>query len=450
MSVAASAGPLPAQLGPRDRPAQYRQALARYGPFVQAMARFRWFLVLAGALVSAQNMDPVFGDPIRFAAAATRLFHGDLAGIYADSWMQAGPFELIGTWLMLPMPYQHVRHYVFESEGNLLLLHLILGALLVLLPMLFVRVLRSRHGLPASGAMEFVAGATSVYCGLPTFVWPGGHISQLAAPFFWVWAGSLATRGRPVAAAAFVGLAAGWEPWGLLAAGVLLADHRLRPRWDASRPWRMFSRDDLRLVCTTGAVLVAAAAAPYLPFALAGPFHLFGLHWPIAPDTFVHAVWPHLTTFGYGQRLLQGGLSILAGATVAITLGRRAETVWVAPIAVTVVRLLLDPLNLNHYWMPLLIVVSIGTGLSRPWQERSWGRPQLAVPIAAVTLGLVMVPRLRLTQSIPWPNGWVLLPFAIAFVALLLPLARLAVPEPGRADLRPVKGSEHASLAHRG
>jgi hypothetical protein len=177
---------------------------------------------------------------------------------------------------------------------------------------------------------------------------------------------------------------------------------------------------------------------------LSGPFHLFGLEWPIASDTFVHVLWPDATTFSYGQRLLQGGASIAAGAAVAIAVGRRMETVWLAPMAVTVIRLLLDPLNLNHYWMPFLILVSVGAGLLRP---PAAGLP-LVIPV--LVLGLVMIPRLRLTPAIPWSSGWLLLPFAIAFVVMLVPLIRRAVAEPGPTDQGAVKGSGHASLAHRG
>jgi hypothetical protein len=380
----------------------------RYSRPVEWIARFRWLLLGPAALICAAHSTPMFGDPIRFARSGAELLQGHLATIYAAPWMQAGPFELIGSFVMLPHPRQHVAAYVWRSEGDLNGLFLVFGAMVVGLLMLTIRFARRYLGLPASPSLELVVGLGGIVSALPTRIWPGGHLAQLAVPFFWVAAGVLATRGRTRGAAGLVGISTGWEPWGVLTAGLLLIDRRPR-----------------RLA---GAALVLGVAAvlPYLPFVLTGHFAMFGLKWPIGSGTLVHALWPDATWFSWWMRLIQGGSAILAGALIVLALGRRPDVVWLAPLAVVVVRLLLDPLNLSDYWMPLCVLSLVGVGLRKPGDS-------------ILTIGCVLLlgylPPIQLMTTVPWPNReLMLIPISVLLVVLVIRLRRDEPAEPDVSD----------------
>jgi hypothetical protein len=371
---------------------------ARYARPVEFVARFRWLLLAPAALLSAANPAPIFGDPIRFARAGAELFGGRLAEIYTDPWMQAGPFELIGSFLMFPFPHQHTAAYVWHLEQNLSALFFVFGALVFSLVMITIKLSRRFLGMQPSPVLELVVGLGVLISALPGRMWPGGHVAQLAIPFFWVAAGVLAARGRTRWAAVLVGLSAGWETWGVLAAGLVVTDRRPRQ------------------MVIAAALVGAGAVAPYLPFVLSGHFGMFELEWPIGPNTLVHTLWPDAALFSWWMRMIQGGWSVLAGVMVVLALGRAPDMIWLAPLAIVLVRLLLDPLNLTYYWLPLCTLSLIGVGLRK--------RSNSLATLGCVFL-LAYLPPIQLLSSIAWPDrGMVLLPMLLLVVILVVLLRR--------------------------
>jgi hypothetical protein len=322
--------------------------LTGLAPLLALVTRLRWLLCGVGALLSCAPMlnsgiQPI--DMLRFSAAGGWIVGGRLDEVYASSWMQAGPLELLSSWVLFPFGYQHRREYVTAGLLGQTGLRLIVGAALVAGAMFLVRYLRSAHGESPSAPMELLAGLTTVLVGVPYHFWSGGHLAQTGIPVTWILGASLVVRGRPRAGGLVIGLSAAWEPWGVLAAGVLLAERRPAP---------------LIRGCAAFAV---GAVAGYLPFLVTGHFAMFGLDWGILSNTLIARLFPHTTQFGWPLRLLQGTAAGLAGAAVAGALGPRRDLIWLGPLAVLVVRLLLDPLLLSYYWGPFLIAVPIGVGL---------------------------------------------------------------------------------------
>jgi hypothetical protein len=190
-----------------------------------------------------------------------------------------------------------------------------------------------------------------------------------------------------------IGLSAGWEPWGVLAAGMLVT-----------------GSPNLKTLMRDGGTLAAAAAAPYLPFVLAGPFRMFDLVWPVAPGSLVHLLQPEATGFSWWMRLIQGGAAIAAGAAVTRRLKDDPDRIWLAPLAVVAVRVFLDPLALSYYWTPLCLLGVFGLGLRRA------GDPALTLAAAAL---LAYLPPLFLWPMVDWPPGYVLLLPILGLVALI-------------------------------
>jgi len=378
------------------------EALSRYSGLVRFVVRFPWMLVAAGGLMSARMTASITGDLIRFARAGDWLVHGDLAAIYAGSWMQGGPFELIFSYGLLPAPRQHVAQYYIASEGHLIGLHAVLGVALMLCLLWGVKHLRCGVGLARSRNLEFAVGLVALLDLLPKLMWQGGHPAEIGIAAFWIWAGSLAVRGRPTRAAIVIGLSTGWEPWGLLAAGLLLTDRRPRQ------------------LLLNGAVFAVSAVLPYVPFVLTGHFALFDLTWPIAHGTLISVIWPHASSFTWLMRLIQGAGSSMAAGAVVLALGRRRDTVWLAPLAALIVRLLCDPLDLGYYWHPLLLLSLVGVGFLHG---------SCSLSRVSGVLALAYVPGLYLSARLPWVNGDVLLFAALVLVVVLVVLIRREDPE---------------------
>ena len=364
-------------------------AAERYRALWSRLARWRWAAVAVAAAVSGCYHPVLLPDPIRFARAGLLILQGRPAEVYARPWEQGGPFELLASLLSLPLPAMRRSDFTLVSDGPALLpLHVAGAALLFALLLLTARGLRRATGLPASAEAELLVVVLALVTLLPRTMWIGGHPSQLAIPLCWAWGGALAYRGRTGAAAVVIGLSAGWETWGLLGVPVLLLD-----------------RDPKRLLRNV-ALAAGAAALPYLPFVLTGSFRMFELSWTVPDFSLVHQVLPGLVRFTWPMRLLQSSGAVAAGAIVVLALGRRRDVVWLTPLAVTGVRLLLDPLQLDYYWLPFLVLALLGPGLLD-------GRPPGAGPVRAATLlALAVLPRLVALPE-PGPVARPVWPFAV-------------------------------------
>ena len=55
--------------------------------------------------------------------------------------------------------------------------------------------------------------------------------------------------------------------------------------------------------------------------------------------------------------------AIAAGAVLALALRRSVHSLWLVPLAVALVRLLLDPVSFGWYWLEVEALVLVGAGL---------------------------------------------------------------------------------------
>ncbi|GAB6904014.1 hypothetical protein JCM9957A_71080 [Kineosporia succinea] len=355
------------------------------------LVRLRWALCLVAAFEALVVRPPAAWDLQQFAAGGRAVLTGDLASVYASSWMQAGPFELLAAWLMNPSAGGSMRCLAYGAPD--VLVRAVAGAVVTGAVMVFVRHLRAVHSLEPSAPAEFAAGAASLVLMLPVRWCAEGHLAQAGVAVAWIWAASLLVRGRSSAAALVIGLAAGWEPWGVLAAGLLLTERRFP------------------FLARAVAVFVTTAVAAYLPFVATGHFELFDLTWPVVRETLWGQLFPEHVQTGWYARVLQGLLAGLAGCALARALGRRAELVWLGPLAVVLARLALDPLILAYYWTAVLVLLVVGAGFARD----RW-------PVAAPVL--MVAPFVQLSPAFwTWQNTWYL-PAAACLVMFAVVVAQ--------------------------
>ena len=165
-----------------------------------------------------------------------------------------------------------------------------------------------------------------------------GHPAQLVIPLLWVLAAIAAQQRQFIAVGALIGLATGWELWGMLGVPVILL---------AARP-------NLLKAALAGIVTLAVL---YLPFVLSGEFHMFEFGWPIIDGTLVSVLWPTLEDFGWGLRLGQGVFVLLVGCGVALAARERFYAPWLVAVAIGTARLVTDPTLYGYYWLAVEIVV---------------------------------------------------------------------------------------------
>ena len=60
---------------------------------------------------------------------------------------------------------------------------------------------------------------------------------------------------------------------------------------------------------------------------------------------------------------MQAALAVSAGAAVALKLRRGVHAVWLAPLALALVRILLDPVSFGWYWLEPEALAVVGAAL---------------------------------------------------------------------------------------
>lgn len=315
--------------------------------------RFRRILfpVLAAALGWVTALEPP--DLYRFGQYGVQLLSGHLDQVYADSWNQAGPLQLVlARVLLLGSPDRSL------APGTIALV----DALLTLAAMRLCRDQRT----------ELVVGASMLlWLALPQ-PWNGHPIEVLIA-LGWLGAVSLQRRGRWLGAALMLASTVAIAPWAILAVPVVLAVPGF-----------------LRAL-RTGTLAVLLAIGIYLPFALSGHFHLFDHQWMVNPFSAVHVFAPGMQKAGWTVRLIQA--VITSGGCAAFAWWQRGKPAgfYLAPFVAGVLRVATDPVIFAYYWTSVAVIgvvvvarlnwrrpatlwVAVGGLIYLPWALAATGR----------------------------------------------------------------------------
>jgi hypothetical protein len=276
----------------------------------------------------------VDGDSHLFVDAGRTLLSSHWNQAFASPTVQVGPLQLalfgsVGRW--------HAALALVLAMGTALLVVAAARAAGVKSPTLLCGV----------GLLAVVTGLTGMGV--------HGHPADAVLPLVWILAAAEARRGHAWRAALLIGLSAGLETWGILGVAVLA----LTPR----------KRDAL-----VGTVVAGATALVlFAPFVLGGHFEMSSFHWYVSYPSPVSMLVPEGTPFGWPLRLVQAAFAVSAGVAVVRLLRHSPHVVWAAPLAILVVRLLLDPLLLSYYLAgpKALILVGAALGAARWTRLRS-------------------------------------------------------------------------------
>jgi hypothetical protein len=287
-------------------------------------------LVLAGAAVAGVFLNSAtFSDADGFADGGRVLLSMRWQHTYADSWLQAGPFEQLICLLG--------RTLGVTAAGEPVALNMVGAAALLLV---------GRRVLGRDWKSLLYVGFGATFLGIISDLYAIGHPSELFIALTWILAARAAQRDAVVLAGVLLGLSAGFETWGLLGAPML------------------FLIPTFRRTVAAGLLALAVAGAIYAPFALGGDFHMFDLHWSIAGGIAAR-LFGQSSPYTWHMRLAEAVLVVTFGSALALGLRRRTSAgVWIVPAATSILRLFLDPVRYPYYWDTGLTLILIGTA---PW-----------------------------------------------------------------------------------
>jgi hypothetical protein len=219
------------------------------------------------------------------------------------------------------------------------------------------------RGRPGRNALAFACGVVVLVSGITLHAFESGHPANVWIPLAWMAAGLAARRDRPVLAGFLIGLGCGFEVWSLLGVPVLLLAPSLR----------------------RGALGLAAASvtvvALFLPFVLAGDFHMLEFRWRVADGAPVALVLGSGSAFGWPLRLVQGAATIAVAVGVVRVARGSLHAVWLIPLALALVRLLLDPQLHLYYSLEVAIPAIVGGALLASTLPGRQARPVTPPPL---------------------------------------------------------------------
>jgi hypothetical protein len=287
-------------------------------------------LVLAGAAAAGVFLNSAtFSDADGFADGGRVLLSARWQHTYADSWLQAGPFEQLICLLG--------RTAGVTAAGTPIALNVVGAAALMI-------VARCVLGRDWKALLYVGVGAT--FLGIISDLYAIGHPSELFIALSWIVAARAARRDAVLLAGALLGVSAGFETWGLLGAPIL------------------FLIPTFRRTVAAGLLALAVAGSIYAPFALGGDFHMFDLHWSIAGGLAAR-LFGQSSPYTWHMRLAESVIVVAFGSALALALRRRTSAaVWIVPAATSILRLFLDPVRYPYYWDTGLTLILIGTA---PW-----------------------------------------------------------------------------------
>jgi hypothetical protein len=306
-----------------------------------------WLLVLAAAGVSGLILNSgTFSDADSFAQAGAVMLSSHWQHTYSDSWLQAGPFELLVCLFG--------RTVGGSLRGEAVALNMVGATALLGVATAVVRGRWKPVAIVTGGALGI---------GIISDMWEWGHPAELFIALVWLLAARAARRDQLLVAGLLVGLSGGFETWGLLGAPVL------------------FLLPQLRRTVGAGAVALFATAAVYAPFALGGDFRMFDLHWAIVggvPGLFFE----NGQTFSWSMRLAEALIVVSFGSALAWRLRQLGSSTWLVPALTSMCRLALDPVRYGYYWDTSLVLLLIGAAplLVSPRALAWWVQDRLRGP----------------------------------------------------------------------
>lgn len=307
---------------------------------------------------------PRSNDFFNFTDASRILFSSEWASAFDDPFFQVGPLALV--W---PAVTEWLHELTNVSQEAIFAVSVYL---LFSLGIIFVlRALYKDRGEETPPLVELGVGLGTMIIG---FCWTGvesGQPFDAVVAVMWVLVARAALRDRPGAAGLLLAAACFIKLIAALGLPLLLLVPDLRRRMSAA------------------AWFGGAFVLGHLPFFLFGEVRMFDYEWEVFRDAPLALFVEPGSPFTWQMRAIQGSVVVGAGMAAVHVLRRSAEVVWVAPLTMTVLRLLTDPVTYQYYWLGAEAIGILAVGLLLP-RVPVWTRVALVVGIYIVGMALLL------------------------------------------------------------
>lgn len=353
------------------------------------IVRFRLLFIGALAVVNGA-LDGADGsggtDFFSFVDAARRLTSSRWASTFDDPSIQVGPLAL-----MWPAVTGWVADVTGLSHPTIVAISIYLvfslGAALV------VRIVaRARNG-ESSPLSELAAGVAAIVAGFCWVAVSSGQPFDAVIGVMWVITAVAATRDRPLAAGALLGAACLVKLVAILGIPLLL----LLPSWR-------------RRLTAAGWVAVVIGAG-LLPFLLFGDVATFDHVWRVTTGSPLSLLVVEGTEFPWQLRALQAAVAVTGGAAAVALTRRSPDVIWVAPLAIAILRLATDPVSYDYYWLAPAAVAVIGVASMAPMVDM---RTRVALAAGTYLLGMSLLLDGPWTEPARYGLTLALVAFAVA------------------------------------
>lgn len=323
-----------------------------------------------------------FGDVGGFARFGESLFTGDLAGVYADPWNQAGPLQVIAAFLSVRFS-EAVGLPWGPSLVMVVVVALTLGIVawvthwLLAHTQISSRFSAVRPWLPALVVTMAVATESIT----PLFI--SGHWMQMPTVGLWLLAVRLIRR--PTLSGFLIGIACLLEPWAVFGIPLLL----LSPTW--------------RQRFLAAAVSILTAIIGWVPFIVQPGFSFHRLSWPLHEGSPWTIVLEPTAPFPWPLRIVQTFIVLGVFGLLWSVLRGHMPVAWLAVSAsacMLLARVAFDPKTGDYYTAPsaLLILSMLACCLLAATPRCLGVAPAwwMAIPYNAKFLGTFTAPSLAL------------------------------------------------------
>lgn len=313
------------------------------------LVRYRFavcVLITFGGYFTCNQMP---ADLASFADLGRTLLTGHFAAIYSSPSIQAGPLQLIMSYVLMLGSHAGRPGYIVVTAVNLAF---VLAAMLAC---------RASDEVAPRERRQLVVGVLTVLWVTQDGLW-SGHPAEVGIAMLWLLGLRAVSESKSVRGVVMLGLAPGIAPWAVLALPGLLAVARFRRA--------------LILTLCSGGVTVAV----YVPFVAAGQFNLFQHVWPITHTSVIGTLDPHLMSFDWRLRLIQAAVVLTGTAGIAVAVRRKSHVgPALALLATATLRILTDPLTFDYYWISVGVLTGAALCLGPYPRHRSVADPRLLV-----------------------------------------------------------------------
>lgn len=295
-------------------------------------------------------------DMYLFAPAGEDVTIGNFNNVYADKSNQAGPLQLVFTFLLARTgEIEFLQSWYIQS---IFIQFLVLFSISLLFLLLSFKTIYETNSPIVKKGLVLTPFLIALYLSITSYstnFYIFGHYWQIGVALLWSFAGFLLVKGRPILAGLVLALSTSLEPWAILGCIFLIISPRIKP------------------FVLSGLTAVLGMATIWLSFFTQQSFSMGKYEWIVKDGTFWSLFMESGTSFSWTQRFLQGSLVLIFSILLAFLVRRKkfhysSTDLWallfILSSGIILARVCFDPMYIRYYlFAPQALLLVAGLSL---------------------------------------------------------------------------------------